>query len=135
MERTQKGWRADHERGWEARARIDAAEAARKRESNLRAKVNLLLKVAQLPTRPAESWLDHVPGFGESPRALARAGGDCFEHVLRRLRELERMAWAGGDPVSGDLLGLPLEGLRGTRQAEANARQETLCRIREEFAA
>jgi hypothetical protein len=134
LEPTQKGWRADHERGWEARARIGAAEAARKRETDLRAKVILLFKVAQLPTRLAVPWMDQVlPGFGESPRALAQAGGDCFENVLRRLRELERMAWAGGDPVSGDLLGLPLEELRRTRQAEANARQETQRRLREDF--
>ncbi|MBL6082201.1 hypothetical protein JMJ56_29935 [Belnapia sp. T18] len=136
VERIQKGWRADYERGWEARARIDAAEAARKRETDVRAKVILVLKVAQLPTRPAEPWMDRVlPGFGGSPRALARAGGNCFENVLRRLRDLERMAWAGGDPVSGDLLGLPLEGLRRTRQAEAHARQETRRRIRGEFEA
>nr|WP_160299871.1 hypothetical protein [Belnapia sp. F-4-1] len=136
VERTQTGWRADHERGWEAKARIDVAEAARKRETDLRAKVIFLLKVAQLPTRLAEPWMDRVlPGFGESPRALAQAGSDCFENVLRRLRELERMAWAGGAPVSGDLLGLPLEELRRTRQAEANARQETQRRIREDFQA
>jgi hypothetical protein len=136
LEWTRKGWRANDEWGGEARARINAAEAARERETNLRAKVVLLLKVAQRPMRLAETWMDHVlPRYSESPRALARAGGDCFESILRRLRELERMAWAGGDPVAGDLLGLPLEGLRRTRQAEANARQETLRRIREEFAA
>lgn len=134
LERTQKGWHADAERGREARAKMDAAEAVKRRQTELQAKLTFLLKVAECPTKSAEPWMDRVlPGFGESPRAVARVGGDRFEDVMRCLRELEKMAWAGGDPVSGDLLGLPLEELRRTRQAEAHVRQETRRRIREEF--
>ncbi|SDB20739.1 competence protein CoiA family protein [Belnapia rosea] len=131
---TRNGWRADRERGWEARCRIHASSQARVREVELRGELGAVLETLPSAARIASRWMDApVPEIGLSPRVLVREGGERLDSLRRRLRELARMTRHGGEPVEGELLGLPLEDIRRTRMAEASTQQEAMRRERERW--
>lgn len=122
------GWRAGHERAWAMRGRVEAAQAARERETAVLARVAPLVETAAVPFR-ADRWMDApVPELRASPAEVARAGGPAYDALLQRLDTLARMTRPGADPARAGLLGLPLEGLNRVRQQEAQVREQERAR-------
>ena len=126
-------WSSSTLKASEARRQWDQTKAARKRWIELQEEVQAIKEAAQRGTDiDFEIWATAPhDGMSGTPEDIAWAGGFVFDDLKRRIQSLRESLKPGAYPVSGSLLGLPLEPDQEARRLEQQERRESEQRERE----